>query len=81
MYIFMCRDGYVSSGSGGGNGNNEAELEEHDDHIVLNGVQINKPFVKKPVDADDHNLAIYFPSSAAGGDYKKIFRQIGNRSS
>ncbi|KAI2494334.1 histidine acid phosphatase [Fragilaria crotonensis] len=79
-HIYMSRDGYVSSGSGGGNGSNETELEEHDDHIVLNGVQINKPFVEKPVDADDHNIAIYYPSSAGGG-CKKLFRKIGNRSS
>ena len=79
-HIYMSRDGYVSTGSGGGNGNNDAEVEEHDDHIILNGVQINKPFVEKPVDADDHNIAIYYPSSAGGG-CKKLFRKIGNRSS
>lgn len=79
-HIYLSRDGYVSTGTGGGNGNNEVELEEHDDHIVLNGVQINKPFVEKPVDADDHNIAIYYPSSAGGG-CKKLFRKIGNRSS
>jgi inositol-hexakisphosphate/diphosphoinositol-pentakisphosphate 1-kinase len=79
-HVYLSRDGYVSTGSGGGNGSNEAELEEHDDHIVLNGVQINKPFVEKPVDADDHNIAIYYPTSAGGG-CKKLFRKIGNRSS
>lgn len=79
-HIYLSRDGYVSTGSGAGNGNNESELDEHDDHIVLNGIQINKPFVEKPVDADDHNIAIYYPSSAGGG-CKKLFRKIGNRSS
>jgi inositol hexakisphosphate/diphosphoinositol-pentakisphosphate kinase len=36
-------------------------LEEHNDHIVLNNVQISKSFVEKPVDADNHNIAIYYP--------------------
>jgi inositol-hexakisphosphate/diphosphoinositol-pentakisphosphate 1-kinase len=31
-------------------------VEEFDEYIVVNGVQINKPFVEKPVDADDHNV-------------------------
>jgi len=64
-----------------GNGCKEdPEIEEHDDHIEVNGVIINKPFVEKPVDADDHNIAIYYPSSAGGG-CKKLFRKVGDRSS
>ena len=58
----------------------EPEIDEHDDHIEVNGVVINKPFVEKPVDADDHNIAIYYPSSAGGG-CKKLFRKVGDRSS
>lgn len=38
-------------------------IEEYDEYIVINGVQLNKPFVEKPVDADDHNVA--FPSTTA----------------
>jgi len=58
----------------------ESELVEYDDHIEVNGVRIDKPFVEKPVDADDHNIAIYYPNSAGGG-CKKLFRKIGDRSS
>ena len=28
------------------------EFEEDDDHVVVNGVTFNKPFVEKPVDAE-----------------------------
>ena len=58
----------------------DTEFEEHDDYIEINGVDIHKPFVEKPVDADDHNIAIYYPSSAGGG-CKKLFRKVGDRSS
>ena len=46
----------------------------------MNGVQINKPLVEKPVDAEDHNIHIYYPSSAGGGS-KRLFRKINDRSS
>lgn len=95
-HVFMNRDGYVwnstdysSSVASGwisdedsmdGGTNSGGELIEHDDYIEVNGVVINKPFVEKPVDADDHNIAIYYPTSAGGG-CKKLFRKIGDRSS
>jgi inositol hexakisphosphate/diphosphoinositol-pentakisphosphate kinase len=62
------------------NGDDENTLEEFDDHIVVNDVVINKPFVEKPVDADDHNIYIYYPMSAGGGS-KRLFRKVQNRSS
>lgn len=79
-HVYLNRDGYVSTGTGGGNGSNDTEVLEFDDHIEVNGVSIHKPFVEKPVDAEDHNIAIYYPTSAGGG-CKKLFRKIGNRSS
>lgn len=79
-HVFLSQDGYVSTGSGDGNKKGETEVKEFDDHIEVNGVSIHKPFVEKPVDADDHNIAIYYPTSAGGG-CKKLFRKIGNRSS
>ncbi|GMH48361.1 hypothetical protein TL16_g00275 [Triparma laevis f. inornata] len=79
-HVYCSRDGYVSKGSGAGDGSNKNELVEYDDHIEVNGVEIHKPFVEKPIDADDHNVHIYYPQSAGGGA-KKLFRKIGNRSS
>ena len=79
-HVFVSLDDYVSTGTGDGNGARDKEVVEFDDHIEVNGVSIDKPFVEKPVDADDHNIAIYYPS-AAGGGCKKLFRKIGNRSS
>jgi inositol-hexakisphosphate/diphosphoinositol-pentakisphosphate 1-kinase len=55
-------------------------IEEFDEYIVANGVQINKPLVEKPVDAEDHNIYIYYPVSAGGGS-KRLFRKVHDRSS
>lgn len=58
----------------------EDEIEENDNYVVVNGVRINKPFVEKPADAEDHNVYIYYPMSAGGGS-KRLFRKVGDRSS
>ena len=79
-HVYLSRDGYKSTGSGDGNGSNDQSVIEHDDSIVVNGITIQKPFVEKPVNAENHNISIYYPT-AAGGGCKKLFRKIGNRSS
>ncbi|KAB7495313.1 Inositol hexakisphosphate and diphosphoinositol-pentakisphosphate kinase [Armadillidium nasatum] len=56
------------------------ELIEGEDHVEVNGVLFNKPFVEKPVSAEDHNIYIYYPTSAGGGS-QRLFRKIGSRSS
>ena len=48
---------------------------ESDDHVEVGGVSFNKPFVEKPVNADDHNIRIYYPSSAGGGS-QRLFRKV-----
>jgi hypothetical protein len=66
-HIYLSRDGYVSTGTGDGNSVRDQEVQEFDDHIEVNGITIHKPFVEKPVNAEDHNIAIYYPTSAGGG--------------
>ena len=53
---------------------------ETDDYVQVGDKQIYKPFVEKPVDADCHNVFIYYPSKSGGGR-KELFRKIGDRSS
>jgi inositol hexakisphosphate/diphosphoinositol-pentakisphosphate kinase len=53
-------------------------VEEFDEYIIVNGVQINKPLVEKPVDAEDHAIYIYYPMSAGGGS-KRLFRKVKDR--
>ena len=60
-HVFMNRDEYLSKDGINCGNNSEEALIEHDDYIEVNGVTIHKPFVEKPVDADDHNIAIYYP--------------------
>ncbi|KAH9540609.1 hypothetical protein CY35_14G013900 [Sphagnum magellanicum] len=55
-------------------------LVEEEDYVQIHCTRIMKPFVEKPVDGDDHNVMIYYPSSAGGGR-KDLFRKVGNRSS
>ncbi|KAL1291439.1 hypothetical protein AAHE18_20G201200 [Arachis hypogaea] len=53
---------------------------EEEDFVEVHGVRFWKPFVEKPIDADNHHIMIYYPSSAGGG-MKELFRKVGNRSS
>ncbi|CAF4897167.1 unnamed protein product [Rotaria sp. Silwood1] len=55
-------------------------VNEQDDQIEIDNEIFHKPFVEKPVSAENHDVYIYFPSSAGGGS-QRLFRKIGSRSS
>lgn len=50
---------------------NEVILREDGDAIIINGVVVEKPFVEKPVDGEDHNVHIYY----RGGGGRRLFRK------
>ena len=51
------------------------ELIETDDVIEVGGKVFHKPFVEKPVSAEDHSVYIYFPSDYGGG-CQQLFRKV-----
>lgn len=69
-FAYLNRDGRHEP-----NGLTNESLVEEDDHVWINGELFTKPFVEKPVSAEDHNVYIYYPSSAGGGS-QRLFRKV-----
>ena len=56
-------------------------FKEYEDFIVVDGQRLNKPFVEKPANAEDHEVKIYYSSfNACGSGYNVLFRKTNNRS-
>ena len=55
----------------------DKDLIEYDDHIEYKGQKLNKPFIEKPFNGDDHNIYIYYPPNLGGG-HKRLFRKTKN---
>ena len=53
----------------------DPQVVETDDVVEINGVSFHKPFVEKPIDAENHNIYIYFPSDYGGGA-QRLFRKV-----
>jgi len=56
-------------------------VKEYEDYITINGTKLKKPFVEKPVNAEDHEIKIYYSSlNPCGSGYNVLFRKTNNLS-
>ena len=56
---------------------NMPEFEEFDDYLEINGETFHKPFVEKPVSAENHRINIYYPTTA--GKCPKLYLRKQNQ--
>lgn len=55
------------------------DFVEAEDYVEIGGKRINKPFVEKPADAENHNICIYYPHTVGGGYKAGGDKSLGRR--
>eukprot|EP00045_Choanoeca_perplexa_P014496 m.170651 g.170651 ORF g.170651 m.170651 type:complete len:1136 (-) comp16695_c0_seq3:167-3574(-) len=58
----------------------DVDVTEREDAIEINGQVVPKPFVMKPVDAENHNIFVYF-SQLDGGGAQHLYRKKKDKAS
>jgi len=59
----------------------EIDFKEYEDSIVIGGEKLKKPFVEKPVNAENHEIKIYYSSlNPCGSGYNVLFRKTNDYS-
>ena len=59
----------------------ELDFKEYEDFIMIDGQKLQKPFVEKPVNAEDHEIKIYYSNlNPCGSGYNVLFRKTNNYS-
>ena len=54
----------------------EVGLQEYDDYIIIRGNKLKKPFIEKPINAENHEIMIHYSNnSPCGSGYSVLFRK------
>ena len=57
----------------------ELDFKEYEDFLMINGEKLSKPFVEKPINAEDHEIKIYYSSlNPCGSGYNVLFRKTND---
>lgn len=52
------------------------QIKEYDDYIMIRGNRLDKPFLEKPLNAEDHEIYIHYSQdSPCGSGYSVLFRK------
>lgn len=60
----------------------DEEITEYDEYVIIRGNKLKKPFLEKPINAEDHEIYIHYSGdSPCGSGYSVLFRKTENTSS